>query len=92
MLSVFPTRNGVFQWNYISCLKTRIVLEGLEKDKDEFQLISWSPNSANLNLLVYSWAFVEKLLKHHISACLKTLTLRDHCLDEWYNLSPVIFQ
>ncbi|GFU39279.1 DDE_3 domain-containing protein [Trichonephila clavipes] len=57
---VFPTGNGIFQRDNIACQKARIVLEGFGKYKDEFQTISWPPNSADLNLVMYLWVFIGR--------------------------------
>ncbi|GFY12055.1 transposable element Tc1 transposase [Trichonephila clavipes] len=92
MTSVSPTGNGAFQQDSVPCQKARIMLEWFEKHKDEFQLISWPSNSVYLNQIGHIWVFVERKLRDQTSSCPNILTLHNHCLDNWYNLSPVIDQ
>ncbi|GFY36691.1 DDE_3 domain-containing protein [Trichonephila clavipes] len=92
MAPVFPTENGIFQQNNVSCQKARIVLERFEEHKNEFRLISWPPNSADINLIGNIGVFIVRQLRDQIFSCGNILTLRDHCLDNWYSLSPVIYQ
>ncbi|GFX01088.1 DDE_3 domain-containing protein [Trichonephila clavipes] len=87
----FPTGNGIFQQGNVPCQKARNVLEGFEEYKDEFLLIYWPPNSADLNLMESIWVFSERQHRDR-TYCQFVSTLRDHCLDIWYNLSPVIYQ
>ncbi|GBM39865.1 Transposable element Tc1 transposase [Araneus ventricosus] len=49
MAFVFPNGNGIFQQDNAPCHKARIVLEWFEEHTDEFHLISWPPNSPDLN-------------------------------------------
>ncbi|GFX04687.1 hypothetical protein TNCV_1912321 [Trichonephila clavipes] len=60
MKSVFPTRNGIFQLDSVSCQKARYVLGRFKEHKDEFQSKSWSPNSTDLNLKRYLSVFIER--------------------------------
>ncbi|GFU34645.1 transposable element Tc1 transposase [Trichonephila clavipes] len=57
MAFVFSNGNEIFQDNIVSCQKARAALEGFEEHKDEFHLISWPPNSADLNLIELIWVF-----------------------------------
>ncbi|GBM05611.1 hypothetical protein AVEN_202245-1 [Araneus ventricosus] len=52
MAFVFPTGNGIFQQDsapYNKTPHTRIVLEWFEEHTDEFHLMTWPPNSPDLN-------------------------------------------
>ncbi|GFW43260.1 transposable element Tcb1 transposase [Trichonephila clavipes] len=55
---VIPNGNGIFQQDSVPCQKARFVLERLEEHEDEFQLISWRPNSVDLNLKWHIWVFL----------------------------------
>ncbi|GBN93215.1 hypothetical protein AVEN_133252-1 [Araneus ventricosus] len=85
MAFVFPTGNGIFQQDNAPCHKARIVLEWFEEHTDAFHLMSWPPNSPHPNPMKHIWDVME--LKHH-----HVRTLRDCCLNIWYNLSPVMYQ
>ncbi|GBN35738.1 hypothetical protein AVEN_248173-1 [Araneus ventricosus] len=62
---VFPTGNGIFQEDNGPCHKSRIVLEWFEEHTDEFHLMSWPPNSADLNPMELILYVMERQLKHH---------------------------
>ncbi|GBM70738.1 Transposable element Tc1 transposase [Araneus ventricosus] len=92
MAFVFPTGNGFFQQDNAPCHKARIVLEWFEEHTDEFQLMSWPPNSPDLNPMEHIWDVMERQLTAQTPSCSNISTLRDRCLDIWYNLSPVMYQ
>ncbi|GBM26547.1 Transposable element Tc1 transposase [Araneus ventricosus] len=92
MAFVFPTGNGIFQQDNAPCHKARIVLEWFEEHTYEFHLMSWPPNSPDLNPIEHIWDDMERQLRTQTPPCPNISTLRDRCLDIWYNLSPVIYQ
>ncbi|GBM76409.1 Transposable element Tc1 transposase [Araneus ventricosus] len=92
MAFVFPTGNGIFQQDNAPRHKTRIVLEWFEEHTDEFHLMSWPPNSPDLNPMEHIWDAMERKLRAQTPPCPNISTLRDLCLDIWYNLSPVMYQ
>ncbi|GBN50421.1 hypothetical protein AVEN_206903-1 [Araneus ventricosus] len=57
---VFPTGNGIFQQDNAPCHKALIVLEWLEELTDEFNLMSWPPNSPDLNPMEHIWDVMER--------------------------------
>ncbi|GBN73951.1 hypothetical protein AVEN_83262-1 [Araneus ventricosus] len=59
---------------------------------DEFHLISWPPNLPDLNPMEHIWDVMEQQLRAQTPPCKNISTLRDRCLDIWYNLSPVMYQ
>ncbi|GBO46691.1 Transposable element Tc1 transposase [Araneus ventricosus] len=93
MAFVFLTGNGLFQQDNAPCHKTRIVLQWFEEHTDEFHLMSWPSNSPVLNLIEHIWDAMERQLRAQTPPpCPNISTLRDRCLDIWYNLSPVMYQ
>ncbi|GBM80976.1 hypothetical protein AVEN_156793-1 [Araneus ventricosus] len=87
MAFVFPTGNGIFQQDYAPCHKARIVLH-----TDEFHLMSWPPNSSDRNPMEHIWNVMERQLRAQTPPSPNISTLRDRCLDIWYNLSPVMYK
>ncbi|GBN01619.1 hypothetical protein AVEN_228815-1 [Araneus ventricosus] len=72
---------------------SRIVLEWFEEHTNEFHLMSWPPDySPDLNPMEYIWDIMERQLRAQAPPCPNISTLRDRCLDIWYNLSPVMYQ
>ncbi|GBN47499.1 hypothetical protein AVEN_105899-1 [Araneus ventricosus] len=92
MALVFPTRNGIFHQDNASCHRARIVLEWFEELTDEFHLMSWQPNSPDLNPMEHIWDVMERQLRAQTPPCPNISTLRDRCLNIWYNLSAVMYQ
>ncbi|GBO20954.1 hypothetical protein AVEN_109678-1 [Araneus ventricosus] len=92
MAFVFPTGNGIFQLNNAQCHKARIVLEWFEEHTDEFHLMSWPPNSPDINPMEHIRDVMERQLRTQTPPCPNISTLRDLCLYIWYNLSPVLYQ
>ncbi|GBM42441.1 hypothetical protein AVEN_139878-1 [Araneus ventricosus] len=70
--------------------KVRIVLEWFEEHTDEFHLMSWPPNSPDLNPVEHIWDVIEQQLRVQTPPCQNISTLRDRCLDIWDNLSADI--
>ncbi|GBM97772.1 hypothetical protein AVEN_139168-1 [Araneus ventricosus] len=89
---VFPTGNGIFQQDNVPCHKSRIVLEWFEDLTDELHLRTWPPNSPDFNPMKHISYVIERQLRAETSPCPNFSTLRDRCLDIWYNLSPVMYQ
>ncbi|GBM07172.1 Transposable element Tc1 transposase [Araneus ventricosus] len=92
MAFVFPTGNGIFHQDSAPFHKARIVLEWFEEHTDEFHLMSWPPNSPDINLMEHIWDVMERQLRAQTPPLPNISTLRDRCLDIWYNLSPVMHQ
>ncbi|GBN89207.1 Transposable element Tc1 transposase [Araneus ventricosus] len=92
MAFVFPTGNGIFQQDNAPFHKARIVLEWFEEHTDEFHLMYWPPISPDLNPMEHIWDVIELQLRAQSPPCPNILTLRDRCLNIWYNLSSVMYQ
>ncbi|GBO12048.1 hypothetical protein AVEN_3544-1 [Araneus ventricosus] len=65
MAFFFPTGNEIFQQDKAPCHKARIVLEWFEEHTDEFYLMSWPPNSPDLNPMEHIFDIMERQFKHH---------------------------
>ncbi|GBN35813.1 hypothetical protein AVEN_66284-1 [Araneus ventricosus] len=92
MVFVFPTGNGIFQQDNASCHRARIVLECFEENTNEFHLLPWQPNSSDLDPMEHIWDVMERHLRAQTPPCQNISTLRDRCLDIWYNPFPVMYQ
>ncbi|GBM34607.1 hypothetical protein AVEN_171647-1 [Araneus ventricosus] len=69
MAFVFPTGNGIFQQDKAPCHKARIVLEWFEEHTDEFHLMSWPPNSPDLNPMEHIRGVMERQLRAQTPPC-----------------------
>lgn len=89
----FPfSRNGIFQQDNTPCHKARIVLQWFKKHADESQLMSWLPNSQDLNHPEHVWHGMDWQLRAQKQLSQNIEELHDCCFNIWYNLSPAIFQ
>ncbi|GBN30645.1 hypothetical protein AVEN_144307-1 [Araneus ventricosus] len=87
MAFVFSTGNGIFQQDNAPCHKARVVLEWFEEHTDEFHLMSWPPNSPDLNPMEHILDVMERQLTAQTLPCPNISALRDRCLEILYNLS-----
>ncbi|GBM33762.1 hypothetical protein AVEN_47057-1 [Araneus ventricosus] len=92
MAFIFPNGNGIFQQDNAPCHKARIVLEWFEEQTDEFHLMFWPPNSPDLNPMEHIWVVMQRQFRAQNPPYPNISTLRDRCLEIWYNLSPVMYQ
>ncbi|GBO46617.1 hypothetical protein AVEN_153837-1 [Araneus ventricosus] len=83
MVFVFPTGNGIFQKDNAPRHKARVVLKWFEEHTDEFHLMSWPPNSPDLNLMEHIWDVMERQLGAQTSSRSNITTWPDCCLDSW---------
>ncbi|GFT22270.1 DDE_3 domain-containing protein [Trichonephila clavipes] len=88
----FPAENGMFQQDNALCHKTKIVLEWFQEHDAEFQLMSWLPNSLDLNPIEHIWDVMGWQLSVQRLPIRNISYLRDRCLNIWHNLSPTIYQ
>ncbi|GFT39999.1 transposase domain containing protein [Trichonephila clavipes] len=88
MASILPAGNGMFQQDNAPCHKSKIVLEWFQEHDAEFQLMSWPPNSADLNPIEHIWDVMGRQLRVQRPPIRNILDLRDLFLNIWYNLSP----
>ncbi|GFW39327.1 transposase domain containing protein [Trichonephila clavipes] len=75
-----------------SRLVHRSVRESCLEHDAEYQLMSWPPNSSDLNLIEHIWDVMGWQLKLQKPPIRNISDLCDRCLNIWYNLSPVIYQ
>ncbi|GFX45131.1 transposable element Tc1 transposase [Trichonephila clavipes] len=92
MTSVSPAGNGMFKQDNAPCHKTKIVLEWFQEHEAESQLMSWPPNSPDLNQIEHIWDVMRQQLRVQRPPIHNISDLRDPCLNIWYNLSPAIYQ
>ncbi|GFW00868.1 transposase domain containing protein [Trichonephila clavipes] len=92
MASVSPAGNGMFQQDNASCHKAIIVLEWFQEHDAEFQLMSWSLNSPDLNQIKHIWDVMGQHFRVQRPPIHNISDLRDRCLNIWYNLYPAIYQ
>ncbi|GFV82791.1 transposase domain containing protein [Trichonephila clavipes] len=92
MASVFPDGNGMVQQDNALCHKAKIVLQWFHEHDAEFQLMSWPPNSLDLNQIEHIWNVMGRQLRVQRPPIHNISDLCDRCLNIWYNLSSTIYQ
>ncbi|GFX63325.1 transposase domain containing protein [Trichonephila clavipes] len=91
MAYVFPAGNGMFQLDNAPCQKSKIALEWFQVHDAELQLMSWPPNSSDINPMEYIWDVMGRQLRVQRPPIHNISDLCDRCLNIWYNLSPAIY-
>ncbi|GFU38478.1 transposase domain containing protein [Nephila pilipes] len=80
----------MFQQENAPCHKAK--MEWFQEHDAEFQLMSWPPNSPDLNRIEHIWDVMGRQFRVPRPPIRNILDLSDRCLNIWYNLSPVIYQ
>ena len=60
MEMVFPDGSGLFQQNNTQCNIAKMFQERFEEYNNEFEVLTWAPNSPDLNPIKYLWDVLEK--------------------------------
>ena len=74
---VFPEGCGLFQ----QCHKSKLVQEGFEEHNKEFEVLTWPPNSPDLNPVEHLWDVLDKQVRS-MEASLSTYRtdMPDRCI------------
>ena len=80
----------MFQQENASCHEARIALELFQEHGAQFLLMSWQPNSPDLNPIQHIWDVMERQLRFQIPPSRNISDFCDRCLYVLYNLSPAI--
>ncbi|GFX53670.1 transposase domain containing protein [Trichonephila clavipes] len=82
----------MFQQDNAPNHKATIALECFQEHDAEFQLMSWSSNSPDLNPTEHIWDVMGQQLRVERPPIHNISDLRDRWLYIWHNLSPTIYQ
>nr|XP_042898811.1 uncharacterized protein LOC110282461 [Parasteatoda tepidariorum] len=81
MASVSPAGNGIFQQDNVQCHEAQIALEWFQEHDAEFQLMSWPPNSPDINPIEHIWDVMDRQLRVQGPLSRNISNLRDSCLN-----------
>ncbi|MCI4375917.1 hypothetical protein PGIGA_G00114930 [Pangasianodon gigas] len=84
MATAFPNGSGLFQQDNAPCHTAKIVQEWFEEHDKEFKVLTWPPNSPDLNLIEHLWYVLDKQVQSmeappHYLQDLKELLLTSWC-------------
>ncbi|KAK3516948.1 hypothetical protein QTP70_028239, partial [Hemibagrus guttatus] len=60
METVFPDGCGVFQQDNVACPKAKIIQEWFDECNNQFEVLTWPPNSPDFNPIKHLWDVLNK--------------------------------
>ncbi len=92
MTTVYPSSDGYFQQDNVSCHKAQIILDWFLEHDDEFTLLKWPPQSPDLNPIEHLWDVVEREIRIMDVQPPNLQQLRDAIMSIWTKISEECFQ
>lgn len=89
MAAVYPDGGGLFQQDSTPCLSVR---DWFEEHEEEFKVLTWPPNSSDLNPIQHLWGFLESQVQSAADPPGSVEELRDLLLASWYKITKEIFR
>ena len=83
MATLFPDRSGLFQQDNVPCHTSKILQEWFEEHDDEFKVLPYPPNSADLNPVHHLWGVLEKQVGSVETPPRNLEDLKDLLLTSW---------
>lgn len=63
MVAYIPNGSGLFQQENVICPTANVVKEGFEEYDKESKVLTWPPNSSDLNPIEYLWNVLEQQVR-----------------------------
>ncbi|KAI4872592.1 hypothetical protein NFI96_002177 [Prochilodus magdalenae] len=92
MVMVFPDGSGIFQQNNEPCHTAHVVQERLEEHGKQFSVLSWPPNSPDLNPIEHLWDVLEQQIQAAASPPRSSQDLKDLLLTAWSQIPQDTFR
>ncbi len=92
MATVIPDGSGLFQQDNVPCHTAKIVQEWFEEHYKELKVLTWPPNSPELNLIEHLWDVLEKQVRSMQAPPCNLQDLKDLLLMSWCQIAHDTFR
>ena len=92
METVFPGGSGLFQQDNVPCHKAKMVQEWFEEHNNEFEVLTWPPNSPDLNPIQHLWDVLNKQVQSMEAPPRNLQVLKDLLLTSWCQIPQKTFR
>lgn len=92
METVFPDGTGLFQQDNAPCHKAKMVQEWFEEHNNEFKVLTWPPNSPDLNPIEHLWDVLDKQVRSMEAPPRNLQDLKDLLLTSWCQIPQHTFR
>ncbi|KAJ8417445.1 hypothetical protein AAFF_G00286720 [Aldrovandia affinis] len=92
MATVFPDSSGLFQQDNAPCHTAKIVKEWFEGHDKEFKVLTWPPNSPDLNPIDHLWNVLDKQVQSMEASPHNLQDLKDLMLTSWCQIPQDTFR
>ena len=92
METVFPGGCGLFQQDNAPCHKAKMVQEWFEEHNNEFEVLTWPPNSPDLNPIEHLWDVLNKQVRSMEAPPRNLQDLKDLLLTSWCQIPQHTFR
>ena len=92
MEMVFPDGCGLFQEDNTLCNKAKMVQEWFEEHTNEFEMLTWPPNSPDLNPIKHLWDVLDKKVRSTEAPPCNLQDLKDLLLTSWCQIPQHTFR
>uniref|UniRef100_A0A3Q3JTD4 Transposase Tc1-like domain-containing protein n=1 Tax=Monopterus albus TaxID=43700 RepID=A0A3Q3JTD4_MONAL len=92
MAKVFPDGSGFFQQDDAPCYTAKSVQEWFEEHDSEFKVLTWPPNSPDLNPVEHLWDVLEKQIQDMEASPHSLQDLKDLLMTSWCQIPEDTFR
>jgi len=92
METAFPGGCGLFQQENAPCHKAKMVQEWFEEHNNEFEVLTWPPNSPDLNQIEHLWDVLNKQVQSMEAPPRNLQDLKDLLLTSWCQIPQHTFR
>ncbi|KAK3532871.1 hypothetical protein QTP70_001156 [Hemibagrus guttatus] len=92
METLFPDGCGLFQQDNAPCHKAEMVQEGFDDHNTQFEVLTWPPNSPDLNPIQHLWDVLDKQVRSMEARPHNLQDLKDLLLTSWCQIPQHTFR
>ena len=92
METIFPDGCGFFQQDNTPCKKTNMFQEWFEEHNNKFEVLTWPPNSPDLNPIEHLWDVLDKQIQSMEAPPCNIQDLKDLLLTSWCQIPQHTFR